>query len=132
MDYQKSIQNLLKEAKESTSYQQLGAPYRIFLKIALFPLIVLEFVLIMVYYVQLFFYNAMMAPVSYLETWLEKKKDGVFHATQAVLFLIATPFIFLLRILLSLMSFDLFDLFFQKVLLRILIRQHILSFLIHN
>ena len=112
MDYQKSIQTLLKEAKAGTSYYQLAKPYRVFLWIALFPLYVLEMSLIISYYVMLFLYNAMMSPVTYLESWQDKKKDGVFHATQAVIYFVSTPFIFLLRIVLSMMSFAFFFLWF--------------------
>lgn len=112
MDYQKSIQSLLKEAKAGASYKQLGKPYRTFLKIALFPLYIVEFALIIAYYVQLFFYNAMMSPVTYLEAWQDKKKEGIQHATQAVLFFVTTPFIFFLRVLISLMSFNFFFLWF--------------------
>ena len=112
MDYQKSIQSLLKEAKAGVSYKQLGKPYRTFLKIALFPLYVVEFALIIAYYIQLFFYNAMLSPVTYLEAWQDKKKEGIQHATQAVLFFVSTPFIFFLRVLISFMSFYFFFLWF--------------------
>lgn len=113
MDYQKSIQSLLKEAKKGNSYAQLDKPYRIFLKIALFPFYIVEFALIMAYYIELFFYNAMLSPVTYLEAWQDNKKEGIQHATQAVLFFISTPFIFFLRVLLSLMSFSFFFLWFE-------------------
>ena len=112
MDYQKSIQTLLNEAKAGTSYYQLAKPYRVFLWIALFPLYVLEMSLIISYYVMLFLYNAMMSPVTYLEGWQDKKKDGVFHATQAVIYFVTTPFIFFLRVVLSMMSFVFFFLWF--------------------
>ena len=112
MDYQKSIQSLLKEAKAGLSYKQLAKPYRIFLIIALFPLILAEYALIISYYVQLFFYNALMSPVTYLESWKDKNKEGIQHATQAVLYFVSTPFIFFLRVVLSLMSFNFFFLWF--------------------
>ena len=112
MDYQKSIENLLQEAKAGISYKRLEKPYRTFAKIALFPLYIVEVALIIAYYVQLFFYNALMSPVTYLEEWQNKSKDGIFHATQAVLFFVSTPFIFFLRVMLSLMSFSFFFLWF--------------------
>ena len=108
MDYQKSIKSLLKEAREGLSYQQLDKPYRVFLKIALFPIYIVTVALIMIYYIQLFFYNAMMSPVNYLEAWQEKKKEGIQHATQAVLYFVSTPAIFFFRVLISLMSFNFF------------------------
>ena len=112
MDYQKSIENLLQEAKAGVSYKRLEKPYRTFAKIALFPLYVVEIALIIAYYVQLFFYNALMSPVTYLEEWQNKSKDGIFHATQAVLFFVTTPFIFFLRVMLSMISFGFFFLWF--------------------
>ena len=108
MDYQKSIKSLLKEARAGVSYQQLSKPYRAFLKIALFPIYIVEVALIMAYYIQLFFYNAMMSPVNYLEAWQEKKKEGIQHATQAVLYFVSTPAIFFFRVIISLMSFSFF------------------------
>ena len=112
MDYQKSIEDLLQEAKAGISYKRLEKPYRTFAKIALFPLYIVEIAFIIAYYVQLFFYNALMSPVTYLEEWQNKSKDGIFHATQAVLFFVTTPFIFFLRVMLSLMSFSFFFLWF--------------------
>ncbi len=112
MDYQKSIENLLQEAKAGISYKRLEKPYRTFAKIALFPLCVVEIALIIAYYVQLFFYNALMSPVTYLEEWQNKSKEGIFHATQAVLFFVTTPFIFFLRVMLSMISFGFFFLWF--------------------
>ncbi|MBO5736333.1 MAG: hypothetical protein J6S04_00855, partial [Clostridia bacterium] len=108
MDYPKSIKSLLKEARAGVSYQQLSKPYRAFLKIALFPIYIVEVALIMAYYIQLFFYNAMMSPVNYLEAWQEKKKEGIQHATQAVLYFVSTPAIFFFRVIISLMSFSFF------------------------
>lgn len=115
MDYQMSIRNLLKEAKEGANYKQVAKGYRTLVKISLFPLILLEIALICCYYLQLFFYNALMSPVSYLEDWVDSKKNDVQHATQAVLFFVSIPFIFFLRVLLSLMSFSFFFLWFAMM-----------------
>ncbi len=121
MDYQKSIEGLLKEAKLGRSYLQMGKGYRNILKIAMFPLYIVEVALLFCYYVQLFFYNALLSPAAYLEEWQETKKDGVKHATQAVIYFVSTPFIFFLRIAISMLSFSFFFLWFTLMCITYLV-----------
>ena len=113
MEYQSLIKNLLNEAKEGIRYNQLEKPMRILTIIAMLPVLALNCILIAMYYVLLFFYNALLCPVNYLEKWQEQKKDTVKHATQAVIYLVSTPFIFFCRAILSFVSFYFYFLWFE-------------------
>lgn len=106
MNYQQQIKNLLAEAREGLRYNEMSTGTRVLTIIAMLPIYALACISIAFYYVTLFLYNALLSPVSYLESWLEDRQDKVQHATQAVLYFICIPFIFFNRVLMSFMSFS--------------------------
>lgn len=118
MNYQQQIKNLLAESREGIRYRRMSQGTRVLTIIAMLPIYAAACVAIAFYYVNLFFYNALLSPVSYLESWLEERQDKVQHATQAVLYFVCIPFIFFNRVLMSLMSFSFY---FQWFLLQVII-----------
>lgn len=105
MNYQQLIRNLLDEAKQGIRYKQWGQPQKAFAIIAMIPFYASVIFCMVGYYVLLFLYNAFLAPVNYLEAWLEEKGSKVHPATQAVTYLVAMPVIFFLRVMVSFCSF---------------------------
>ena len=55
-----------------------------------------------------FFFKMLAAPADYLDKWLKAEKEGVQHATQAVIYLVALPTVFGFQVLLSLNAFSFF------------------------
>ena len=115
MEYQKLIKDLLAEAKEGIRYKQLDKSFRVLTIIAMLPVLAINCILIAMYYVLLFLYNALLCPVNYLESWQESKKEGVQHATQAVIYFVSMPFVFFCRALLSFISFFFYFLWFETM-----------------
>ena len=110
MDYSKLIKNLTAEMKKGIQFKRIPSPYKIFAIIAVVPLIISFVLSKFFYWVTLFFYKMISAPADQLHKWLTSQKDGVQHATQAVMYWVCLPFIFGLQILLS---FNAISFFFQ-------------------
>ena len=105
MNYQQQIKNLLAEARSGIRYKNMSTGVKVLTIIAMLPVYAVACALVGSYYVLLFFYNALLSPTSYLEEWLDEKKSGVKHATEAVLYAICIPVIFLNRVLMSIMGY---------------------------
>ena len=113
MNYTQLIKDLIHEATTNTRYHKMMSPaMRILTLIALTPVLIVEVALIIAYYFLLFVYHALVAPITYLETWLEGKKDTVKHATQAVMYFVCLPAIFALRFLAAMISFAFYFVWF--------------------
>lgn len=104
MDYSKLINNLTAEMKKGTQYARIPLVARIFLIVAMIPLIISFVVTKIFYWITLFGYKMIASPAEYLHEWLKKQKDEVQHATQAVMYWVCLPFIFGLQLLLSFSS----------------------------
>ncbi len=59
----------------------------------------------LIYWLTWFFFKGFAAPVDYLQRWLDSQKDGVAHATQAIIYFVCLPTIFSQQILLAFASF---------------------------
>ena len=116
MNYQQQIKNLLAEAKEGIRYTDMSSGTRVLTIIAMLPVYAMNYLLIASYYVLLFFYNALLSPVSYLESWLEERQDKVQHATQAVLYFVCMPYVFFNRVLISIISFFFYFTWFELII----------------
>jgi hypothetical protein len=112
MDYLKLLSNLKKEWKEAgkTRYESLHIALRIIFTIIFIPLRVGFFFSRIFYWLTWFFFKAISAPVDYLQNWLNTQKEGVQHATQAVLYFVCIPTIFMQQVTLA---FNAFSFFFQ-------------------
>ena len=69
MNYQHLIKGLQNEVKNSVRLQTMSTPYRVLALIALIPVFLVKWYLMISYYVYLFLYNALLSPVTYLEAW---------------------------------------------------------------
>jgi len=101
MNYNSIIKSFICEAKSGIQYKRMGKPFSIFSFIAMLPMIIAATAQVIAYYVLLFVYNGLASSVEYLERWLEGKRGGVRHATEAVLYLVAMPYIFFCQALLA-------------------------------
>lgn len=105
MDYSKLINSLTAEMKKGIQYKRIPQPFKALLIVAMIPLIVSFVLSKFIYSVTLFFYKMISAPAEHLHRWLKDQKDEVHHATQAVMYFVCLPYIFLLQVLLSLNAF---------------------------
>ena len=112
MDYLKLLSGLKKEFLEAgrAKYQSLHIALRIIFTIIFIPLRVCFFFGRIGFWFTWFFFKALSAPVDYLQNWLKAQKEGVQHATQAVLYFICIPLIFTQQVTLA---FNAFSFFFQ-------------------
>ena len=104
MDYTKLVNNLTAEMKKGVQYARMPKLLKIFMIVALFPLIITFVVSKFLYWVTLFFYKMISSPAEYLHEWLKKQKDDVKHATQAVMYWVCLPVVFGFQLLLSFSS----------------------------
>ena len=101
MNYSALLKGLSNEAKNKSLLKKLNIVVRIILTIIFIPLFVAFFFAKLGFWFTLFFYKMIAAPAEYLSKWLDSQKDGVHHATQAVMYFVCMPTIFGLQILLS-------------------------------
>ena len=112
MDYLKLLSGLKKEFLEAgrAKYESLHIVLRVIFTIIFIPLRIGFFFGRIGFWFTWFFFKAMAAPVDYLQNWLKAQKDGVQHATQAVLYFVCIPVIFAQQVTLA---FNAFAFFFQ-------------------
>ena len=108
MDYTKLINNLTAEMKKGVQYARMPKLLKIFMIVALFPLIISFVVSKFLYWVTLFFYKMISSPAEYLHEWIRKQKDEVKHATQAVMYWVCLPAVFGFQLLISFSSLAFF------------------------
>ena len=114
MDYLKLLKGLKQEFIQAgkLKYENLNVVLRFILTIIFIPLRVSFFFARLGYWFTWFFFKAISAPVDYLQNWLNKQKEGLQHATQAVLYLVCMPTIFAQQVILA---FNSFAFFFQWI-----------------
>ena len=112
MNYSSSIRSLCKEVARLKSYSRLNPVLRIITLILMLPFIALAASATAVFYVLLFFRNGSQIAVDELEAWLNKRKEGVHCAPESVLYFVTIPFIFFLRVLITLFSGFLYFIWF--------------------
>ncbi|MBO5313501.1 MAG: hypothetical protein J6B29_05995 [Clostridia bacterium] len=93
--------SLVKEALMGIQYKRLPMALRVLAIITLSPFFLAQILTVAFVHSLGFIYNLISAPVEYLEFWQRERKDEVKHATQCVIYLVSTPFIFFLRIMLA-------------------------------
>ena len=101
MNYSALLKGLLAEIKSKKQYLRLPTAVRVLAFIGMFPFVVMAAMLLVTYVVYGFFFNMLAASVAYLEAWLHGERKGVRHATEAVLYFVAAPTIFLMHCILS-------------------------------
>ena len=95
------IKGVVSEAHSAFQYKHLGKPWNVFAFVAMLPFIAAAWSLVAVYCATLFMFNAFASASDYLESWVKGEKQGIKHATEAVLYFVTMPTIFFLRVILS-------------------------------
>ena len=114
MNYSKLLKGFTKEFGQFSQYKKLGQPMKVFAIVGMLPFLIAAFVCIGLMYVYMFLYNGMASSVEYLESWLKEfKKDVSNGIAEAVVYLVALPFIYGFRCLLSLFAFSYYILWFE-------------------
>lgn len=116
MNYSKLFKDFKNELFQAIQYKRLTTGYRIMAAIATFPFWAMYCTLLCVKYVYLFMYNCLASSNDYLEIWVKETKQGVQHATEAVIYLVAMPFIFFIRCILSFFSIIFYMLWFSAMI----------------
>lgn len=123
MHYSTLMKGLLSEIKQGVQYKRMPTAVKVLAIIAMAPWVATFEIIGFIYRVCLFVYKMLAAPASHLHQWMKEQKDDVKHATQAVLYAVCLPFIFLLQIVLSL-----FSVVFYLVWFLYMLNGYILSF----
>ena len=101
MNYSALFKGLISEAKTRKQYEAIPMPYRALAFIGVLPFILSALINLLFYIVFDFIFNGLASSTRYLENWVDEKKKGVNHATEAVLFFVTMPTIFFFNVLLS-------------------------------
>lgn len=104
MDYLSNVKSLRQEALAGIQYKNMKAPFNVFSFIIMLPYIISAFCQFVSFYVLVFFYNGVAAAADFLESWVDKKKKDIHPATEAVLYFVTMPFIFICQCFLSMFS----------------------------
>ena len=118
MDYLKLSQNLKKEflTAAKAKYGSMDKVAMWILMILFIPLRVGFFFGRLFYWFTWFFFKGISAPVDFMQKWLHEQKEGIHHATQAVLYFVCMPFIFTQQVILAFNSFAFFTQWFGLML----------------
>ena len=108
MNYAALLKNLSKEAKTNSNLKKMNIIGRIILTIIFIPLFIAFFFSKIGFWLTMFFYKMVAAPAEYLNKWLEAEREGVQHATQAVIYFVCLPTIFSFQITLSINAISFF------------------------
>ena len=108
MDYYALLKGLSREAKTNSKLKEQNIVVRIIITIIFIPLFVAFFFGKLGFWFTNFFFKMLAAPADYLDKWLKAEKEGVQHATQAVIYFVALPTVFSFHVLLSLNAFSFF------------------------
>ena len=100
MNYTTQLLSLLREERKAKEILNF------FIVFPLIPLFALKYLLVGLFFIYDLFYTFLFAPVSFLENWQKELFKEVRHATEAVIMFITMPFLFIMRIILSLWSFS--------------------------
>ena len=101
MNYSALFRNLTKEVSSASQYKRLDSPFKAFAIIATIPFWISYGALICAVYCYIFAYNCVAQSSHYLEAWMRDIKKGVNPVTEAVIYLVCLPIIFLMRVCLS-------------------------------
>ena len=118
MDYLKLLHGLKNEffTAGKEKYMSLNIVIRFILTIFFIPMRIGFFFARLGYWFTWFFFKCLATPVDYLQTWLNRQKDGLEHATQAVLYLVCMPTIFAQQVVLAFTAFAFFFEWFGMML----------------
>ena len=101
MNYSNLIRGLTADIKSFVAYKKLSGIARILAVLLLLPFVVSTLLGVVTLWVMLFFFKGLTAAVEYLECWLKETKEGTRHATEAVIYYVCLPVIFVFRVMFS-------------------------------
>ena len=105
MDLTKTYLDLVKESAMFRNYKRMSLVCAILSAIVVIPFIIQYVALMLVYGLLIILYKLISSPVDYLLGFVKGEGNQVQHATQAVIYFIGFPFIFFMKVLLSIVVF---------------------------
>ncbi|MBE6703466.1 MAG: hypothetical protein E7585_08685, partial [Ruminococcaceae bacterium] len=102
LDYLKCTTTLLKEAFSFKKYCAMNTFWAVIIALLMLPFIISSLFLGAYLIFLTFMFKAFKMPIDFLHDLVNKEGKEVKHATQAVLYLISWPWVFLLYAMLSL------------------------------
>ncbi len=99
--------DLIRETFMLKAFKSMGIVKAILCALALAPFIVAYAVIMLLYGFVLILYRIISDPFTYLYDFVKTEGKDVKHATQAVIYFIAFPLIFFIRLVLCIMTFEL-------------------------
>jgi hypothetical protein len=113
MNYSLLLKQKRAELFSAFQYKELNGPLRVLAVIATLGFWIGAAGTLVVSYIFLFGYQCVASSSNYLECWVKDNRRGINPITEAVLYLVTMPFIFLLRCILSLFSIVFFFFWFM-------------------
>ena len=104
MELFNKFKDLVKESLLCKSFKGLSAAKTVLCSIALAPFIVLYVGMLLVYWLFAVLYRFACNQLDYIHTFVTKERAEVRHATEAVIYAIAFPFIFFVKVLAGLLA----------------------------
>ena len=105
MNYTQMLKKLLKESLRLEQYKRLSIICRAMITICMLPIIIADIVLIGQFFVIDFLLKGLSTPFQLLHLFVENERKEVRHATEAVIYAITLPFLFVYNICLAMQSF---------------------------
>ena len=118
MDYLKLLNGLKNEffTAGKEKYKSMNIIARFIFTIVFIPMRIGFFFARLTYWCTWFFFKCLATPVDYLQSWLKEQKEGIAHATQAILYLVCMPTIFAQQVMLAFAAFSFFFQWFGMML----------------
>ena len=104
MNYSTLFKSFKTELSKVIQYKRVGSPFNAFAIVATIPFWILWGVTVFAQSVLLFVFKCVASSNDYLESWVNDSKKDIKPLTEAVLYFVTMPFIFLNKIVLSLFS----------------------------
>lgn len=105
IDYLKRLTILLKEAFKFKKYKAMSPFLAVLCGILMLPFVAISFALVAAFAVLAFFFTIIVAPVKFLHLIVNAEGKEIKHATQAIVYLISWPLVFMLYALMSFLLF---------------------------
>lgn len=116
MDYGLLMNNLIEEAKQSIQLTRMKKFPRFITRLLLLPFSLFALFAVLGYYITLFFYKAVLAPVNHLEKIVKRESDETGAGAQVVVYLFAFPLLFICNVAMSFVTISFYFQWFFCVL----------------
>ena len=116
MDFGLLMNSLVAEAKQSIQIKRMKKFPRFITRLLLLPFSVMALFTVLGYYITLFFYKAVLAPVDHLEKIIHKERNETEWGAQIVVYLIGFPVVFICNVIMSVVTISFYFQWFFAVL----------------